>query len=153
MKGLLIMQNNIIYTIGYTKRTARSFFNSLKDARVKLLIDIRLNNTSQLAGYAKKENLTFFLKEICSCEYLYLPECAPSKNILDNYQSNMIDWQMYESQFVALLETRKPILKIKNINIDHSCLLCAEPTPENCHRKLVAEYIKLYIPGTTIQHL
>lgn len=150
---LLIMQNSVIYTIGYTKRTAQSFFTSLKDEGIKILIDIRLNNNSQLAGYAKKDNLAYLLKELCSCDYLYLPECAPSKGILDNYHSNAIDWQMYESQFLGLLESRNPIVNIKNINIDHSCLLCAEFTPENCHRKLVAEYIQQHIHGTLIKHL
>jgi uncharacterized protein (DUF488 family) len=147
------MNNPVLYTIGYTKRSAQSFFSSLKDANVKLLIDIRLNNTSQLAGYTKKEDLAFFLKEICSCDYVHLPEFAPSKDILDSYHSKNIDWQKYESKFAELLESRNPILRIKGLNINHACLLCAEPKPDKCHRRLVADYIKQHYPETVIQHL
>lgn len=147
------MNNPVLYTIGYTKRSAQSFFSSLKDANVKLLIDIRLNNTSQLAGYTKKEDLAFFLKEICACDYVHLPEFAPSKDILDSYHSKNIDWQMYESKFAALIESRKPISQIKSLSIDHACLLCAEPKPDKCHRRLVANYIKQHFPETQIIHL
>ena len=147
------MNSIILFTIGYTKRSAESFFTVLKQAEAKLLIDIRLNNTSQLAGYTKKEDLAFFLKEICSSDYVHLPEFAPSKDILDSYHSKNIDWQMYESKFAELLESRNPILRIKGLNIDHACLLCAEPKPDKCHRRLVANYIKRYYSEMQIQHL
>jgi uncharacterized protein (DUF488 family) len=149
----LIMNNPLLFTIGYTKRSAQNFFSSLKNSNVKLLIDIRLNNTSQLAGYTKKDDLAFFLKEICNCAYVHLPDFSPSKDILDSYHSKNIDWQIYESKFGELLETRNPISQIKSLNIDHACLLCAEPTPDKCHRRLVADYIKRYYPETAIQHL
>ena len=147
------MNKPVLYTIGYTKRSAQSFFTTLEDANVKLLIDIRLNNTSQLAGYTKKEDLAFFLKAISSCDYVHLPEFAPSKDILDSYHAKNIDWQVYESKFTELLESRNPIMQIRGLNIDHSCLLCAEPKPDKCHRRLVANYIKQYYPEIQIQHL
>jgi uncharacterized protein (DUF488 family) len=147
------MNNPIVFTIGYTKRSARNFFSSIKNANIKLLIDIRLNNTSQLAGYTKKDDLAFFLEEICGCDYKHIPEFAPSKEILDSYHSKVIDWQTYESKFGKLIEIRNPISQIKNVNIDHACLLCAEPKPDKCHRRLVAEYIKRSYPEIAIQHL
>jgi uncharacterized protein (DUF488 family) len=147
------MNNPVIFTIGYTKRSAENFFKSLKTEKIRLLIDVRLNNTSQLAGYTKRDDLSFFLNEICSCEYKHMPDFAPTKDILDNYKSKSINWQMYELKFGQLLETRKPISLLEGVDIDHTCFLCAEPRPDKCHRRLVAEYIIKHFPNTVLQHL
>ena len=147
------MKSQTLYTIGYTKKSARTFFSALKSSKISLLLDIRLNNTSQLAGYTKKEDLEYFLETICSCSYKHLPQFAPTKEILDNYHNKRIAWLDYEKQFNALLGNRQPITVLDINHIDHACLLCAEPTPEYCHRRLVAEYINEAISGITIQHL
>ncbi len=143
----------ILYTIGFTKKSARDFFLLLKNSGVKKIIDIRLNATSQLAGFAKKDDLSFFLSEICQCKYQYLPEFAPTKDILDGYHKKEISWPEYESLFKKLLEERKPGNFLSGRELDNACLLCAEPTPEKCHRRLVAEYLKTIFPEIIIKHL
>lgn len=147
------MNNSILFTIGYTKRSASNFFSSIKNANIKLLIDIRLNNTSQLAGYTKKDDLAFFLEEICGCNYKHHPEFAPTKEILDAYHAKEISWSEYEIQFNNILHIRKPIAVLGIELLDHACLLCAEPTPVKCHRRLVAEYFAQLVPNLVIQHL
>lgn len=128
-----------LYTIGFTKKNAELFFETLKRNNINLLLDIRLNNVSQLAGYTKKDDLKYFLKEICNIQYLHMPELSPTKEILDNFKKNIISWTDYEEKFLNLYQTR-PIEKLlKNISLDHACLLCSEATPEKCHRRLVAE--------------
>lgn len=128
-----------LYTIGFTKKNAELFFETLKRNNINLLLDIRLNNVSQLAGYTKKDDLKYFLKEICNIQYLHMPELSPTKEILDNFKKNIISWTDYEEKFLNLYQTR-PIEKLlKNISLDHACLLCSEVTPEKCHRRLVAE--------------
>jgi len=142
-----------LFTIGYTKRSAESFFTALKQAEIKLLIDIRLNNTSQLAGYTKKNDFAFFLREICCSDYKHMPELAPTKDILDCYKAKQIDWKTYELRFRQLLEDRNLIHLIERVNFDHACLLCAEPWPDKCHRRLVADYIKKHRFEVVIKHL
>ena len=121
----MIMSSIKLFTIGYTKRTAEVFFEALKQAEIKLLIDVRLNNTSQLAGYTKKDDFPFFLREICNISYRHIPELAPTSDILDDYKAKVIDWQTYELKFRQLLGDRNLIPLIESLNLDHSCLLCA----------------------------
>jgi uncharacterized protein (DUF488 family) len=142
-----------LYTIGFTKKSARDFFSLLKMFGVKSLLDIRLNATSQLAGFAKKDDLSFFLSEICQCKYRHLPEFAPTKEILDGYHEKKISWPEYEVLFKQLLEERKPDSILLANELNNACLLCAEPTPEKCHRRLVAEYLKSAYPEIEIKHL
>ena len=129
-----------IFTIGFTKKTAEEFFSMLITAGVKRIIDVRLNNTSQLAGFAKQDDLCYFLKTICSIDYVHMPDIAPTKEILDEYKKNKGDWEVYEKQFAALLSERKTEEKILPKIKDKDCLLCSEEKPDNCHRRLVAEY-------------
>lgn len=138
-----------LYTIGFTKKTAEQFFGLIKANHIELLVDIRLNNKSQLAGFSKGDDLRFFLNEICSCKYVHCVEYAPTKDILDRYKTGKIDWNQYVLEYVPLMESRKAAEKflsdfsyIKNI-----CLLCSEPTPEKCHRRLFAEMIKKAAPN------
>jgi uncharacterized protein (DUF488 family) len=142
-----------LYTIGFTKKSARDFFLLLKNSGVIKIIDIRLNTTSQLAGFAKKNDLSFFLSEIFQCKYQHLPEFAPTKDILDGYHEKKISWSEYELLFKKLLEERKPGKFLSVIDLENACLLCAEPTPEKCHRRLVAEYLKSIFPEIVIRHL
>jgi len=140
-----------IFTIGFTKKTAEQFFTQLKQSQIKRVVDIRLNNSSQLAGFTKKEDLKFFLREICQLDYLHLPELAPTKIILDHYKQQK-NWQIYEQQFTTLLTQRHIETFDKNL-IHQSGLLCSENSPQYCHRRLVAEYFSHHWKTVTIHHL
>ena len=130
-----------IFTIGFTKKSAEVFFDLIKSADIKTLLDVRLNNVSQLAGFAKKNDLKVFLNELCDSDYIHVPEFAPTKRLLDQYKKNEISWEKYENEFLDLLHQRS-IEKHLDIKIlDKSCLLCSEHEPHMCHRKLVAEYL------------
>ncbi|ACF43976.1 DUF488 domain-containing protein [Pelodictyon phaeoclathratiforme] len=131
-----------IFTIGFTQKSAEQFFNHLKQPGLTRVIDIRLNNVSQLAGFTKMKDLQFFLREINNLDYVHLPELAPTKEILDGYKKNGGDWKSYEKQFLSLMATRRVENLVKKDLIDGGCLLCSEVTPEHCHRRLVAEYFR-----------
>lgn len=130
-----------IYTIGFTQKNAENFFKFLQISGVKTLIDVRLNNVSQLAGFAKKDDLKFFLKELCGAEYVYSPELAPTKDILNAYKKGEISWDVYEDKFLNLMARRNVEKSIKAELLDHGCLLCSEHEPHFCHRRLVVEYL------------
>jgi uncharacterized protein (DUF488 family) len=134
-----------LFTIGFTKKTARDFFALLKNNRIKKVVDIRLNNASQLAGFSKGEDLKFFLNEFCNIQYVHDTDLAPNKKLLDDYKNKKITWLQYEQYFNNLLDERDIISRLdQNFNkgFDGICLLCSEATAAQCHRRLVAEYIK-----------
>ena len=141
-----------LYTIGFTKKTAEQFFTLLQNAQVGMLLDVRLNNASQLAGFTKRDDLQYFLNEICHTGYRHLPQCAPTKEILRAYQ-NGGSWETYVTNFRPLISERKIETLLTPNLLDHGCLLCSEPTPEHCHRRLVAEYLKEHFPEIKITHL
>lgn len=142
-----------LFTIGFTKKNAETFFGKLGKAGVEKIIDIRLNNVSQLAGFAKKDDLIYFLKKICDCNYMHEPLLAPTKEILDGYKKKEIDWPEYQKRFNDLLKTRKAHTLVSSSELHMACLLCSEPTPDKCHRRLVAEYLKSHFDNIEIQHL
>lgn len=144
-----------IYTLGFTQKTAEQFFGLLKKERIQLLVDIRLNNKSQLAGFTKGEDLRYFLEEICGCAYIHCEEYAPTKQILDDYKKKRIDWEGYVSQYLPLMARRGAAGKFPErfANYERICLLCSEPTPERCHRRLLAELIQEQHPEIQIRHL
>jgi uncharacterized protein (DUF488 family) len=143
-----------IYTIGFAKKSAQEFFDSLKKAGINRLIDIRLNNSSQLAGFTKTDDLEFFLKELCGAEYIYKPILAPTKEILDGYKKKTIKWEEYEQRFMKLMAERKVEDIIDKSLFDvPTVLLCSEPKPDRCHRRLVAEYLKDKWSNIKIIHL
>lgn len=144
-----------IFTIGFTQKSAREFFNKIKENKIALLLDIRLNNVSQLAGFAKGKDLEYFLKEICHCEYAHDEVFAPTKILLDNYRTKKVSWIEYEKVFAKILKTRPIIERFNKIygKFNNICLLCTEPTPEQCHRRLVAEYLKEHIENIEIIHI
>ena len=148
-----IMNKIELFTIGFTKKNAETFFRKLEKAGVKKIIDIRLNNVSQLAGFAKKDDLAFFLRELCNCGYRHEPLLAPTKEILDGYKKKKIDWSEYETQFAKLMKNREVHTLISPEELDKACFLCSEPTPEKCHRRLVAEYLKSHLKNIKISHL
>jgi uncharacterized protein (DUF488 family) len=142
-----------IFTIGFTKKPAAVFFNCLKDARVSRLIDVRLNNVSQLAGFTKKNDLSYFAREICGIDYLHLTDLAPTQEMLDAYKKQKGDWGHYERQFLDLISARRIEETLSPAVFDGACLLCSEETPHQCHRRLVAEYLREKWPGVEIDHL
>lgn len=143
-----------IYTIGFTKKSAEQFFGALRKAGIKRLVDIRLNNSSQLAGFTKQDDLAFFLREICGAEYTHKLILAPTKEILDGFKKKKITWDEYESRFKSLLSERKVEESIdKELFGIPTVLLCSEPRPDKCHRRLVAEYLRDNWTDLRITHL
>jgi uncharacterized protein (DUF488 family) len=142
-----------IYTIGFTGMTAKEFFTKLEDAGVKRILDIRLKNSSQLSGFAKKDDLKYFLMKINGIEYLHIPELAPTENIMDSFKKKSIDWNEYESQLNKLLAERKVENIMMNKLLEGDCFLCSEEKPNFCHRRLVAEYLQEKLGDITIVHL
>jgi uncharacterized protein (DUF488 family) len=143
-----------IYTIGFTQKNAAQFFQSLKKADVKRLIDVRLNNSSQLAAFTKKTDLEYFLREICGAEYLHLPILAPTQTMLDDYKKHKGSWNVYEERFLSLMKERQIETKVEKALFDIPCvLLCSEPTAEHCHRRLVLKYLQDVWPELQAVHL
>ena len=143
-----------IYSIGFTQKSASEFFGTLKAHGIERLLDVRLNNTSQLAGFAKQADLAYFLREICNASYEHEPLLAPTQDILDAFKKQKGDWDVYEREFTALMISRnvesaidKESFKIKTV------LLCSEPAAEHCHRRLVLEYLQKHWKNVTIRHL
>ncbi len=130
-----------IYTIGFTKKNAETFFNFIKTSNISTLIDVRLNNVSQLAGFAKRDDLKFFLHELCNTEYVHIPELAPTKDILNAYKKGEMSWEKYEDKFLNLMSQRHIESMIKPDLLENGCLLCSEHEPHLCHRRLVVEYL------------
>jgi uncharacterized protein (DUF488 family) len=142
-----------IFTIGFTKKSAETFFTRLKEAGVKRLIDVRLNNVSQLAGFTKKDDLCYFTKAICGADYIHMPALAPTKDILDAYKKHGGDWNVYEQKFIALMKSRHIEDTTPREVLEGSCLLCSEEKPHLCHRRLVAEYLQEKWGDVLIQHI
>jgi len=142
-----------LFTIGFTKKTAQQFFELLKKADVRRVIDTRLNNVSQLAGFSKRDDLAYFLKEIGDIEYIHIPELAPTKDILDALKKQKGEWSVYEKQFLDLMNRRKVEKVLSPDLVNHSCLLCSEEKPHHCHRRLVAEYLNEKWGNIEIHHL
>src|SRR5215813_405348 len=130
-----------LFTIGFTRTSAEGFFARLSRASVRKLVDVRLNNLSQLAGFAKKDDLKFFAKAICGVEYEHIPALAPTQGMLDEYRRAKDGWAAYTEKFLALMADRR-IENIDRARLDGGCLLCSEDKPHHCHRRLVAEYLK-----------
>ncbi|MFA5233428.1 MAG: DUF488 domain-containing protein [Sulfurimonas sp.] len=141
-----------LFTIGYTQKSAEDFFTLLTKNGVKKLIDIRLNNTSQLAGFANAKHLPYLLK-LHNIEYEYKTEFAPTKELLKGYQDENIDWEKYEKQYNQILIDRDVLNNIFLYEFKDAVLLCSEPTAEQCHRRLAAEYIAKHFENVNIKHL
>jgi uncharacterized protein (DUF488 family) len=147
------METLKLFTIGFTRKPAETFFRLLGDAGVKRVLDIRLNNVSQLAGFAKRDDLRFFLKAVGGMDYLHLPELAPTQEILDAYRKSKTGWPAYEAQFLDLLSRRQVEKTVPRDLLHYGCLLCSEEAPDHCHRRLVAEYLLAQWGGIEITHL
>jgi len=144
-----------LYTIGFTQKSAETFFDLLRQHRVQRLVDIRLNPNGQLSGFAKQNDLPYLLANLAAdCQYVYMPELAPTQEILGDFRRNS-DWAQYEARFETLMDERgvPGILNRSDFEKLASCLLCSEPTPEHCHRRLVAERIAVVWNDVAVIHL
>jgi len=143
-----------LFTIGFTHKSAEDFFTRLERAGVKRILDIRLNNVSQLAGFAKRDDLRYFAKAIAGIDYTHVPELAPTEDILKAYRADKKSvWPEFERQFKKLMMQRHIEKSISHSMLDHACLLCSEDKPDHCHRRLVAEYLAEHGPRIEIVHL
>jgi uncharacterized protein (DUF488 family) len=143
-----------IYSIGFTQKSASEFFGTLKAHGIERLLDVRLNNTSQLAAFAKQADLAYFLHEICGADYEHEPLLAPTQGILDAYKKHKGGWDAYEEAFLALMRVRSIESAIDKEGFARkTVLLCSEPTAEHCHRRLVLEYLQKHWDGVEIHHL
>jgi uncharacterized protein (DUF488 family) len=142
-----------LYTIGFTKKSAEQFFDLLTTNKVEKIIDTRINNTSQLAGYAKNPDLSFFAKKIGNMDYQHEVDFAPTKELLSKYRKKEITWEAYEIEYLNLLDMRKVAKKTDIEKLHKHCLLCSEHTAEKCHRRLLAEYFQAVKSDVKIIHL
>jgi uncharacterized protein (DUF488 family) len=144
----------IICTIGFAKKPLKTFVQLLKDAGVTKLVDTRLNNTSQLAGFAKKNDLAYIM-DLVGIKYVHESEMAPTSDILKEYKSKKITWSQYENAYTGLLEERHILdHALKQMSNETICYLCSEDKPHHCHRRLLAEYIQQHNPTEIkIHHL
>lgn len=141
-----------LFTIGFTKKSAERFFDLLSSSRAKRVVDVRLNNASQLAGFAKRDDLKYFLRRVCGIDYVHLPDLAPTRDMLADYRKNR-DWEVYEKRFLDLMRARRIEDGIPGEVIDGGCLLCSEDKPHHCHRRLVAEYLDDRWGNIEVRHL
>ena len=142
-----------IYTIGFTGKSAEEFFTILKNVGVKRVIDVRLYPSTQLSGFARKKDLAFFLKNLCKIGYQHNFELAPTDEILKGYKDGKISWAEYEVEYIKLLENRNVANDTNPNLLDGACFLCAEKTPEQCHRRLLAEYLQNKLKNVEIKHI
>lgn len=142
-----------LFTIGFTKKSAEEFFSALQTSGVERLIDVRLNNVSQLAGFAKRSDLEYFLRVICGIPYTHQLTLAPTPEMLDDYRKRDHDWDRYQAQFLDLMAHRQIEHAIEPRAVDGACLLCSEATPHRCHRRLVAEYLQRSWGNVEIIHI
>lgn len=142
-----------LFTIGFTKKSAETFFTKLQRAGVKRVVDVRLNNNSQLAGFSKRDDLAYFLRSIGGIDYVHLLDLAPTQELLDRYKKVDRDWPAYERDFQKLIADRKIEQTISPNLLDGGCLLCSEDRPHHCHRRVVAEYLRDRWESVEIEHL
>lgn len=142
-----------LFTIGFTKKNAEQFFGKIIEAGVKRVVDVRLNNTSQLAGFAKQDDLVYFLKKLGGIDYVHLPQLAPTQEMLDEYKKNKGDWAVYEARFLELIAQREIEKSVAPEILEQGCLLCSEDKPHHCHRRLVAEYLSDKWKNIETRHL
>jgi uncharacterized protein (DUF488 family) len=142
-----------LFTIGFTRKSAEAFFTKLQQAGVKRIVDVRLNNNSQLAGFSKRDDLAYFLRAIAGIDYVHRLDLAPTQELLERYKKGDRDWPAYERDFVALIEKRQIESTVPRKMLDGACLLCSEDRPYHCHRRLVAEYLRDRWGEVQIEHL
>lgn len=141
------------YTVGFTKKSASAFFEILRSSGARRVIDVRLNNVSQLAGFTKRDDLKFFLAELCGMDYVHDLRFAPTQPMLDAYKKHRSGWQHYEREFLDLMTDRKIEDTVSKELLDGAVLLCSEATAQHCHRRLVADYLAERWSDVSVTHL
>jgi uncharacterized protein (DUF488 family) len=149
------MSNSVqVFTIGFTQTTAERFFDRLVQAGVKKVVDVPLHNTSQLAGFAKAEDLSYFLRRIGNIQYVHQPLLAPTDEMLKAFKKEKGDWGVYQGRFLQLMKERRIEERLRPEAFERTCLLCSEAKPHHCHRRLVCEYLNEKWGNTlAVQHL
>ncbi|MBN8609096.1 MAG: DUF488 domain-containing protein [Deltaproteobacteria bacterium] len=142
-----------LFTIGFTRTSAERFFDRLRRAKIGSLVDVRLNNVSQLAGFAKRDDLRYFTRELVHVPYVHRPELAPTQELLDAFKKNAGGWDEYERAFLDLMAARRVHEALSRDQLDGACLLCSEAEPHHCHRRLVAEHLRRAWDDVDIVHL
>ncbi len=143
-----------LYTIGFTKSSAEHFFGRLQKAGIRRLVDIRLNNTGQLAGFTRRDDLAFFLRAIQDAEYVHEPLLAPTPELLKAIQGKQIGWDEYAARYTALIRERDVARALDRATFDGpTVLLCSEATAEQCHRRLATEHLSAAWGDLEITHL
>ena len=142
-----------LFTIGFTKKSAEKFFGLLSSAGAKRVIDVRLNNVSQLAGFAKRDDLEYFLRRMCGIGYVHLPALAPTQKMLGDFRKHHKNWNIYEKQFLDLMRKRRIEESIPKDIVDGGCMLCSEDKPHYCHRRLIAQYLDERWGNVEVRHL
>jgi len=142
-----------IFTIGYAGKNASRFFSILKQTGIRKVIDVRLYNTSQLAGFTKSQDINYFLQTIVGAQYFHLPIMAPTKQLLNGYKKGLINWPQYQAQFNAIITKRQIEKHLVFQEMDMSCFLCSEANADNCHRRLIVEYLAERWKSVSILHL
>ena len=146
-------QQTRLFTIGFTHSSAEHFFDRLVRGGVKRVVDVRLNNVSQLAGFSKRDDLRYFLRTIGSIEYVHKVELAPTQEMLDGFKKHKGSWPEYETRFLALMRERRIEDLLTRDELHGACLLCSEDRPHHCHRRLVGEYLQDRWGGIELVHL
>lgn len=144
--------HSTLFTIGFTKKSAEEFFTLLQGAGVQRVLDIRLNNVSQLAGFAKKDDLAFFLRAIAGIDYVHVPELAPTQELIDLARKRH-EWDKFEAGYLRLIRGRKVADVVSRAMLDRACLLCSEDQPDHCHRRVLADYLAEHFQGLKVVHL
>jgi uncharacterized protein (DUF488 family) len=142
-----------LFTIGFTQTSAEHFFERLRRAEVERVVDVRLHNASQLSGFAKRDDLEWFLSTIANIGYVHAAWMAPTEELLSEYRAGEMGWDEYERRFRALLAERRIEENAQLSDFDRVCLLCSEPTADRCHRRLVAEHLQLALGSIDVVHL
>ena len=142
-----------IYTIGFTRKSAEQFFTTLAESGVQSVLDVRLNNTSQLAGFTRRNDLCYFLKSLNNISYAHLVELAPEAQMLEDYRAKRISWDEYAEQYTRLLRSRPEAIAILKALEPRDCLLCSEAEPHYCHRRLAAGLAQELRTGLEVRHL
>jgi uncharacterized protein (DUF488 family) len=144
----------LVYTIGFSKKTAPQFFGALRDAGIKRCVDVRISNTSQLAGFTKQTDLRFFLEELCGAAYVAEPLLAPTLDLMRGFRKGRVGWEDYARSYRGLLAERRIEATLDRHVFDvPTVLLCVEATPEHCHRRLVVDYLQEKWGDLTVEHL
>jgi uncharacterized protein (DUF488 family) len=143
-----------LFTIGFTRKSAEAFFTRLQSAGVERVLDVRLHNVSQLAGFTKRDDLEYFLKAIGRIGYVHLPELAPDQALFEAFKrKQQLPWDEFRRRYLKLLGTRKVEQTLDRSLFHNGCLLCSEANPEECHRSLAADYLRRHWKNLEIVHL